>query len=226
MLGREAEILFVTQVSRKYPDRFSFMAVTPLPYVNASCVPLVSRNEELNLMESLFSIAEANYALSSLKAVGIGLLTNHEGLYLGNPALRPFFAALNSSDMGAAHSIFVHPTNPYLRVNGSFIEANPSESVCPLGSLFHARRFLSNFVRVALYSTGSIEYYFETARTVADLTVTQTLMNYTNLRWQFAQCGGSFPSVQDRLLKRSPALEASAQEVYNSRSVSDLEQIT
>lgn len=70
------------------------------------------------------SIIEANYARQELGAVGLGLLTNHEGLYLGNAALAPFFKALNASNT----TIFVHPTTPYLRTNGSLVVANPSTS--------------------------------------------------------------------------------------------------
>lgn len=75
----------------------------PLPYVNAS-------------------IIEVNYAVEKLGAVGPGLLTNHEGLYLGNADLNPFFDAVNAT----VTSIFVHPSDPYLRMNDSFVVANPS----------------------------------------------------------------------------------------------------
>lgn len=71
----------------------------------------------ISSLKSPFSITEVNYALDELHARGIGLLTNHEGLYLGHIDLRPFFAALNSTSSRLS-SIFVHPTTAFLRING------------------------------------------------------------------------------------------------------------
>ena len=74
-----------------------------------------------------FSIKEIEYSRSKLGAVGTICLTNFEGIYLGDPLFTPFFKFLN-----ARHSkqevIFIHPQNPYLRLNGTFIVANPSKS--------------------------------------------------------------------------------------------------
>ena len=73
------------------------------------------------------SITELKFALGPLKAQGVGLLTNHEGIYLGHPSLTPFFSALNDTQ-GSPHVAFVHPAIPYLRsADGSLIEANPSK---------------------------------------------------------------------------------------------------
>lgn len=73
------------------------------------------------------SITELKHALGVLNAQGIGLLTNHEGLYLGHPTMMQFFAALNGTK-GGPHVCFVHPAIPLLRgFNGTLIEANPSE---------------------------------------------------------------------------------------------------
>ena len=100
--------------ARTYPKRISFMAIPPLPFVQESLI-------------------EVDYALNTLKASGIGLLTNYEGMYLGNPALKDFFSTVNER---YDHPIFfVHPTDPVMEVNGSFIEANPT-----------------------LYPTGLVEY--------------------------------------------------------------------
>ena len=92
---------------RAYPYRFSFFAVVPLPYTDAA-------------------IKEAKYALGHLGAIGVGVLSNHEGKYLGNSAITPFFQALNNENAIRA-VIFTHPTSPVLNFNGSLISANPSE---------------------------------------------------------------------------------------------------
>lgn len=168
---------WLAELKRSFPDRFDFYAVMPLPY-NAA------------------ALKEAQYALSSLGAIGLGLLTNHEGFYLGNAALGPFFEALNNTIPGGPHVCLVHPTEPLMRVeNGSsVIVANPTT-----------------------YPTGFVEFYFETARALMDLVLSQTLIKYTNIRWSIAHVGGAFPAIEDRFLKRSSALEKLAKQALNSR---------
>lgn len=72
-------------------------------------------------------IKEAEYARTHLGAIGSGLLSNHEGKYLGNPLFKPFFEFLESRDTDF-EVIFVHPTVPVLDLNGTFISGNPSQS--------------------------------------------------------------------------------------------------
>ncbi|KAK3639527.1 hypothetical protein LTR22_017389 [Elasticomyces elasticus] len=139
-------------IVRKLPKLFSFYAVTPLPYTRAA-------------------IVETIYAREKLGAAGIGLLSNHEGYYLGNHAFTPLFANLNSSG-GSTKAIFVHPTGPCLHpANGSLIDANPT-----------------------LYPEGLVEFYFETARTFIDLTISQTIANFTALRWVVPHGGAACTS--------------------------------
>ena len=76
-------------------------------------------------------IKEAAYALDKLNAVGVVLLSNHEGKYLGNPLFKAFFAYLNSR--ATKHEvIFIHPNNPTLDLNGTFVPADPSNAHCYL----------------------------------------------------------------------------------------------
>jgi len=124
----------------------------------------------------LSSITEAEYALSHLNASGIGLYSNHEGYYLGSSVFRPLFASLNA--FNTSKPIFVHPAAPCLHAsNGSLISANPT-----------------------LYPASIVEFYFETARTFMDLTLTQTILNFTALKWHIPHGGGSFPAIIDRFL--------------------------
>ena len=74
-----------------------------------------------------FSIAETEYAINILGAAGVGLLSNHEGYYLGNAIFTPFFQKL-SADNNRSRTIFVHPNGPCMHAgDGSLIDANPSE---------------------------------------------------------------------------------------------------
>jgi predicted TIM-barrel fold metal-dependent hydrolase len=171
---------YLAALSRTYPSHFDFFAVTPLPYVDAA-------------------IKEARYALDHLGAAGRGLLSNHEGYYLGNAQFQPFFNFLNSStNANASQIIFVHPNEPCLRIpngNGSLIIANPT-----------------------VYPDGLVELYFESARTFMDLTLTSTLSTFSKLNFIVPHAGGSFPSIISRMLSRlSPAAFAAQLEVFKQR---------
>lgn len=98
---------WMAEVVRLFPRHFSFYAVTPLPYVSAA-------------------LKEIKHAVDELGAVGIGLMSNHEGYYLGNPLFRDFFAVLDAMEL-RSKKIFVHPTLPIKPlIDGSLVDANPS----------------------------------------------------------------------------------------------------
>ena len=159
--------------ARAYPNLFTFYAVVPLPYTPNA-------------------VAEATYALDTLGAAGIALYSNFEGQYLGDASFKPFFEAMDTR--GDKQIIYVHPTTPYIRVNGSLVEANPT-----------------------IYPTGNIEFYFETARMLEHLAVTQTMLNFTNLNYIIPHVGGAFPSVADRLLKSFPVIYDRTMAVLRTR---------
>ena len=77
------------RIKQEHPRRFKFCAALPLPDVDAA-------------------IAEAIYALDTLKADGIKLATNARGQYLGDPALDPLMEVLNERNA----VIILHPHRP------------------------------------------------------------------------------------------------------------------
>ncbi|KAK8159380.1 hypothetical protein IWX90DRAFT_488857 [Phyllosticta citrichinensis] len=112
-----------------YPDKFSFLAAIPLPYTDAA-------------------VREANCALDSLGAVGVGLLSSHAG---------------------------------------------------------------------KRYSGALAEVYYDNGRTLMDLTLTQTIFNFTKVHYAVSQVGGAFPSLIDRFLRSYPQFSKEAMEAYRTR---------
>lgn len=69
-----------------HPGRFGLFATVPLPHLDAA-------------------VTEASRALDDLRADGVVLLANNNGVYLGEDGQDPLFAALNER----AAVVFVHP---------------------------------------------------------------------------------------------------------------------
>lgn len=79
----------LAEVIRSHPDRFGGFACLPLPDVDGA-------------------LAEIDYALGTLGLDGVILLTNANGVYLGDSRLDPVFDELNRR----LTVVFLHPTVP------------------------------------------------------------------------------------------------------------------
>lgn len=78
------------QLVARYPGRFGFFAVTPLPDVEAA-------------------LSEITHAFDVLGADGIVFESNFKGTYLGDTMLEPVYAELDRRKA----VIFIHPTSPH-----------------------------------------------------------------------------------------------------------------
>jgi len=114
---------YAAGMARDYKGRFGQFASIPLPDVDGA-------------------LAETAYALDTLGADGICLMTSYNGRYLGDPGFAPVFAELNRRRA----VVFVHPNNPTCcagiadDVDPSFIEF-PSDSTRTIMSLLYSGEF-------------------------------------------------------------------------------------
>lgn len=79
----------------EHPRRFGFYAALPAPDVDAS-------------------LEEIAYAVDTLGAWGVSLLTNVHGVYLGDPRLDPIFEELSRREL----PVLIHPARPAVMIPG------------------------------------------------------------------------------------------------------------
>ncbi len=80
---------FIAEQRSSHPERFGGFAAIPL------CNPEAAA-------------AEAVYALDTLGFEGVGLMSNSEGRYLGDPRFTPLFSEIDARD----GIVFIHPNDP------------------------------------------------------------------------------------------------------------------
>ena len=102
---------FGTKMASDYKGRFGLFALVPLPTIDAS-------------------LKEIEYALDTLKADGVGLMTSYGDRWLGDPTFRPVFEELNRRKA----VVYTHPidapccTGLMPGVNPTTIEYNTDTS--------------------------------------------------------------------------------------------------
>lgn len=86
-------------VCKKYPDKFKYAAVLPLPEIEAS-------------------LEEIRYNYDELGCVAVKVASNNFGLYLGDPKLAPVYEELNKRKA----IIIIHPSRAQAVPTGVFTE--------------------------------------------------------------------------------------------------------
>lgn len=146
----------LSAIAAKHPSHFRFFASLPLPSVDES-------------------IAEIDYALDHLGAVGFAVLSNADGVYLGDGRLDPVFAHLHKRKA----VLFIHPTTCKLLVGGS----DGAQPVKPLQQ----------------YPRPMMEFMFDETRAVANLLLSGTVARYPHITYVMSHCGCTLPSLVDRI---------------------------
>lgn len=138
-----------------YPERFQFFATLTLPDVEGS-------------------VAEAIYALDTLKAAGVVLLASSHGLYLGSSTLDPLMEVLNAR----ATTVFIHP---------STLDVEPVKNVDKDGN--------EEFVVDPMI----IDFLLDTTRAAYNLAVMGVLTRFPNIKFILSHSGGFLPFAAYRM---------------------------
>ena len=140
------------QLVMDHPAKFRLLAALPLP-------------------DPQGSLKEIEYALDTLHADGIALLTSYGDKWLGDPAYTPVFKELNRRKS----VVFVHPNAP-----------NCCTNVLP-----HV-------------PASTMEFLFDTARTIESLLTNGTFSRFPNVRFIFSHGGGTMPILARRIVRTFP----------------------
>jgi predicted TIM-barrel fold metal-dependent hydrolase len=153
----------LSKICAENKDRFLFFASLPLPDVEGS-------------------LAEINYALDNLGAVGFQILTNSHGIYPGDERLKPIFKKLNER----ATIAFFHPTSCNIQNtnNGSVEHITPIHGV----------------------ASPVMEFMFDTTRALASLVTSGTVASCPNVQYIVCHCGATFPPLVSRIAEFSAFL--------------------
>ena len=135
-----------------HPDRFGLFASIPMNDVEGA-------------------LAEIAYALDVLKADGIGLVTNYQDAWLGDPKFEPIFQELNRRKA----VVYVHPA---------------TAPCCTPATLSYEKEPISS---------PWIEFPTNTARTILSLWGSATTMRMPDIKFIFCHGGGVMPILLGRM---------------------------
>ena len=154
---------YAANVKAQYPERFGYFACLPLP-------------------DTAASIAEIERVLDGpSKADGVALFSNNEGIYMGDPILRPLLAELNARNA----IVFLHPIAPHCGASQGCRDAETA--------------YLESSPLASVYPAPIFEYFFDSASSVLDMLMAGTACRFEDVRWIISHCGGVLPSLVDRV---------------------------
>jgi predicted TIM-barrel fold metal-dependent hydrolase len=159
----------LSEICAAHPKHFRFFASLPLPSIPDS-------------------LAEIDYALDTLGAVGFCVLSNANGVYMGDKALDPIFDKLNERKA----ILFIHPTSckilSYAHSHGSSGAASRAESEPEM-----------TVVNPLPIPSGLLEYMFDETRAVVNLLLSETVTRCPDIKFIMSHAGGVLPPVLERV---------------------------
>ena len=141
-----------------HPAHFLFFASLPLPDVEGS-------------------LAEIDYALDHLGAVGFQILTNSHGIYPGDQRFSRVFDKLSERKT----IVFFHPTTCLIRHDDSL------EKVTPLPGV----------------AAPIMEFMFDSTRALMSLLTSGTVDRCPGITFVVGHCGATFPPIMERIAEFS-----------------------
>ncbi len=141
-----------TKLCLDHPGRFGLFASIPMNDVDGA-------------------LAEIAYAFDVLKADGVGIVTNYQGAWLGDPKFEPIFAELNRRKA----VVFVHPVEAPCCTPATLSYEKPPVSV------------------------PWIEFPTNTARTILSLWASGTTRRNPDVKFIFCHGGGVMPLLLGRI---------------------------
>lgn len=152
----------LSEICAAHPNHFRFFASLPLPSIQES-------------------LDEIDYALDILGAVGFCVLSNANGIYLGDKALDPIFDKLNERKA----ILMVHPTSCKILTSGAASDPQSGMKMIVVNPL--------------PIPSGLLEYMFDETRAVVNLLLSKTVTRCPDIKFIMSHAGCVLPSVLDRV---------------------------
>lgn len=159
-------------LKRRHNQHFGYFASLPLPDVEGA-------------------LDELHIAFSE-GADGVALMSNFDGVYLGDPAFDGIFGELDKRKA----KVFIHPTA------GCLCNPTPFPPTCPSAKPGSALDVNGSGEKVLMatplerdYPAPMMEFLFDTARAVIHLFIQGTVLRYPNITWLIPHVGGALPPL-------------------------------
>lgn len=157
----------LSEICAAHPKHFRFFASLPLPSIPDS-------------------LAEIDYALDTLGAVGFCVLSNANGVYMGDKALDPIFDKLNERKA----ILMMHPTS--------------CKILSPTHSHSHGNETKESELKMTVVNplqipSGLLEYMFDETRAVINLLLSGTVTRCPEIKFIMSHAGCVLPSVLERV---------------------------
>ncbi|KAK2020499.1 amidohydrolase [Colletotrichum zoysiae] len=174
---------YASRLKAEHPGRFGFFASLPLPDVAASVA----------------EIAHCFGGRLDPPPDGVVLMSNAYGLYLGDPAMDPVYAALDALNA----TVFEHPAVPCTESNHRRYHIDGADP----GIAPDEWMALNRPVDARQGRAPTLDFPFETARTFADLLYSAVPTRFPGIEWIMPHAGGALVPTLDRIVGfASPAL--------------------